>query len=122
MEPIVIPDAELRLMEWIWKQPGLRAVDLCRLAKEAYGWTRNTTYTLLSRLIEKGVLERVEPGYGCRPLVSREEVSRSQTHALIDRLYHGSRKLFLTSFLQQERLSEEELTALQQLIDHTKGE
>ncbi len=122
MEPITIPDAELRLMEWIWNQPGLRAVDLCRLAKETYGWSRNTTYTLLSRLIDKGVLERTEPGYGCRPLVSREEVSRSQTHALIDRLYHGSRKLFLASFLQQETLSPEELNELQQLIDSTKGE
>lgn len=40
MEPITIPDAELRLMEWIWNQPGLRAVDLCRLAKETYGWSR----------------------------------------------------------------------------------
>ena len=110
-------DSEFRLMELIWAEDGLTAKALSLRAGEAIGWNKNTTYTVLKKLVEKGAVERVEPGFRCKALISRDEVAREETAGLIDKLFSGSRKAFFAAFLEQEKLSGAELDELRAMID-----
>lgn len=110
-------DSELRLMELLWEKEPVSAVELSRVAAQRLGWNKNTTYTVLKKLVAKDAVERQEPGFVCKSLVKREEVAKNETRSLIDKLFHGSRKAFLASFLEDEPLSREELEQLRQLID-----
>ena len=94
MKQTKISDAELVLMEHIWEKEGIRAAQLVQLEKEEMGWSRNTTYTLLTRMVEKGIIRREDPGFCCMALVSKEQVRVGHTRTLIDKLYEGSRQMF----------------------------
>ncbi|MBQ7871440.1 MAG: BlaI/MecI/CopY family transcriptional regulator [Oscillospiraceae bacterium] len=110
-------DSELRLMELLWAREPVSAKALTLAAAEALGWNKNTTYTVLKKLVDKGVVRRDEPNFICTSLVKRPEVQRAETRSLIDKLYHGSRKAFFAAFLEDEALSAEELAELRDLID-----
>ena len=69
MKQIRISDAELVLMEHIWEKEGIRAAQLVQLEKAQMGWSRNTTYTLLTRMVEKEIIRREDPGFCCTALV-----------------------------------------------------
>ena len=52
-------------MEHIWEKEGIRAAQLVQLEKAQMGWSRNTTYTLLTRMVEKEIIRREDPGFCC---------------------------------------------------------
>lgn len=110
-------DSELRLMELLWAREPVSAKELALVAAEALCWNKNTTYTVLKKLVAKGVVRREEPNFMCTALVKRPEVQRAETKSLIDKLYHGSRRAFFAAFLEDEALSEQELAELRDLID-----
>lgn len=80
------------------------------------GWNKNTTYTVIKKCIEKGAVERGDPGFFCIPLVSRDEVARSETEQLIDKMFGGSSELFFSSFLKNQGISEEDAARLAKMI------
>ena len=109
-------DAELRLMESIWEHEPISAKEISLIAAEKFNWNKNTTYTVIKRLIEKGSLRRDEPGFVCSSLVRRDEVQKAETKTLIERLFGGSKKAFFAAFAD-ENLSPDEVAALKALID-----
>ena len=112
-------DAELRLMEIVWELEPISAKEISLIAARKFGWNKNTTYTVIKRLIEKEVLRRDEPGFICASLISRDEVQKRETKTLIDKLFGGSKKAFFAAFAD-EQLSPDEVEALKALIE--KGE
>ena len=58
---------ELNVMELLWSNKSLAAKDIASIIKEYIGWEKNTTYTVIKRLIDKGVVKRQDPGYICIP-------------------------------------------------------
>lgn len=117
MEKIKISDAEFPLMEYIWENQPLSASALADFALGAFGWKKNTTYTVLKRLNLRGAIERSEPGFIVRAIVTREDAQRTETDELIQKAYRGSAKLFLASFLSREDISGEELQFLKGAVD-----
>jgi len=113
---IILFDSELRLMEIIWSKAPVSAKVLSLIAAEEIGWNKNTTYTVLKKLVEKKAVERTEPNFICKPLITREQIQSEETRKLLDKLYDGSLKTFFASFLQREKLSEEELDELKKII------
>ncbi len=116
MKRIILFDSELRLMEIIWSKAPVSAKVLSLIAAEEIGWNKNTTYTVLKKLVEKKAVERTEPNFICKPLITREQIQSEETRKLLDKLYDGSLKTFFASFLQREKLSEEELDELKKII------
>ena len=110
-------DSELRLMDLIWDRNGRTAKELSLLALDRFGWNKNTTYTVLKKLVAKGAVERLEPGFRCMALISRGEVAKEETAGLIEKLYGGSKKAFFAAFLQEEALSSAELAELRAMIE-----
>jgi predicted transcriptional regulator len=103
-------------MEIIWSKSPVSAKKICLIAAEEIGWNKNTTYTVLKKLVEKKAVQRTNPNFLCEPLITREEVQSVETRKLLDKLYDGSLKTFFASFLQREKLSEEEVEELKKII------
>ena len=114
--------AEFPLMEYIWENAPISAAKLAIYAEEAFGWKKNTTYTVVKRLVERGALSRSEYGWVVQPLITREEVEHAETQDLITRIFRGSQKNFLLSFLKREEISSEELDELKRLIAEKENE
>lgn len=120
MKSIKISDAELKVMKYIWEQEGIKASNLVKLIKADLGWSRTTTYTQINRLIDKGAIKKDASEFSCYSLVSKQLIQLEETQHLIDKLYKGSRKLFLSAFLEQEKLTDEELNEIRQMIEKRK--
>ena len=76
----------------------------------------NTTYTLIKRCIKKGAVERREPNFLCRPLVSREAVQAAETDELVGKLFDGSVDKLFAALVGRRRLSAEQLERLREIV------
>lgn len=113
-------DSELRVMEPLWADGPLSAGELAKRLAASCGWNRNTTYTVIKKLVDKGAVRRSEPGFLCTPLISREDVQRLETDSLITRLFGGSKTQFLSAFLSEEQLTQSEAQQLRAIIETWK--
>lgn len=113
-------DSELKVMEVLWEQGKKPARDIVDVLAARIGWNKNTTYTVIKKCIEKGAIEREEPGFLCRALVTKDEVAQSETEQLIDKMFGGSSELFFSSFLRNQGISKEEAERLFKMIQETK--
>ncbi len=117
MEQIKLFDSEIKVMELLWDKGPVTAKEISILAGETTGWNKNTTYTILKKLVEKGAIRREEPNFMCFPVISREQVQLAETSTLINKLYKGSKKLFFSSFIGKEKLTREEIEELKRIIE-----
>ena len=113
-------DSELKVMEVLWEQGPKTAKEVVDVLSARIGWNKNTTYTVIKKCIEKGAIERGEPGFLCTPLVTKDEVARSETEQLIDKMFGGSSELFFSSFLKNQGLSEADAVRLARMIEEAK--
>ena len=113
-------DSELKVMEVLWEQGSKAARDIVDVLSERIGWNKNTTYTVIRKCIEKGAIEREEPGFLCKALVTKDEVAQSETEQLIDKMFGGSSELFFSSFLKNQGISEEDAARLSRMIKEAK--
>ena len=113
-------DSELKVMEPLWEDGPQSAGELAKRLAASCGWNRNTTYTVIKKLVDKGAVARSDPGFLCTPLVSREEVQRQETDSLISRLFGGSKTQFLSAFLSEKDLTPAEADQLRKLIENWK--
>lgn len=106
----------------IWDEGSIRAIDLANWATETLGWKKNSTYSILKKLLEKGAVRRDEPGFVLTPLVSRDQIAREKTTRMVDKMYNGSMKLFLTGLLGGGKMDEKTLAELSELLEKADGE
>ena len=112
-----INESELKIMNVLWDKGELPAGDLVAEMKEITGWNKNTTYTIVKRLIDKGAIERIEPKFICRPLVEREKVQQVEAEELVDRLFEGSVSSLFSTFFKNEKLDKNQMDEIKKLID-----
>ncbi|MDF2544288.1 MAG: putative transcriptional regulator [Herbinix sp.] len=110
-------DSELKVMDIIWEREPITAKEISQILMSSIGWNKNTTYTIIKKLIDKQIVERKEPNFVCISLIKKTEIQRAETNTLIDKLYNGSKKMFFAAFLQNEKLTKEEMDELKRLID-----
>jgi predicted transcriptional regulator len=110
-------DSEWKLMEVLWASEPVTAKQLSVLAFEQIGWNKNTTYTVIKKLIEKDAISRTEPNFTCKSLLRKEDAVKAETSSFIDRVFKGSKKAFFASFLEDEDLSEAEIAVLKDMIE-----
>ena len=112
-----ISDSELELMKIIWQKGGkaLLAEIMEQLSQKGNSWQNNTVITLLSRLVDKGLLKTSKIGRKneYKAIISEEEYQTEQTKTLLDKLYEGKAKGLLMTLLQSDMLTEEDRQELQ---------
>lgn len=116
METVKLFDSELKIMEIVWNKEPVSAKEITLIAADTIGWNKNTTYTIIKKLIEKNAIERTEPNFICTSLIKKEDVRNSETRSLIDKLYNGSKKAFFAAFLE-DGVTDDELEELKKLIE-----
>lgn len=112
--------SELKVMEVLWEQGPLRAGQMAKILKEKTGWNRNTTYTIIKKCIEKGAICRSDPGFLCTPSLSKSQVQLQEADDLIGRLFDGRPELLFSAFLQEDRLSPQEIERLKAMVEDLK--
>lgn len=113
-----IHESEYRFCLILWEHEPLTAVELVRLCQEKLGWKRTTTYTVIKRLGERGVL-RNEGGI-ISSLVSKEEAQAGEIDELVEKKFEGSLPAFVAAFTRHQTLSEKELDQVQNMIDRIR--
>jgi predicted transcriptional regulator len=102
-------------MNVIWDCEPVGSTELVRICEEKIGWKKSTTYTMLRKLAKRGLLENKNTVV--RTLVKREQVRRSETELLLNKMFDGCAPLFIASFLQGRTLSEAEAGEIRRMID-----
>lgn len=121
METPKIHESEYRFCLVMWEHAPVSAAELARLCRDELGWQRTTTYTVIKRLGDRGVL-RCEGGT-VTPLVTREEVQAWEADDLVEKKFAGSLPAFVAAFTRRREVSEAELDEMQRMIDRIrKGE
>jgi len=118
MEIPKIPEGEYRFCLILWEHEPVTAVELVKLCQSQLGWKRTTTYTVIKRLEERGVL-RNENGV-VTSLVSKEDVQASEIDDLVEKKFEGSLPAFLAAFTKRQELSERDLDEVQRMIDRIR--
>ncbi len=121
MEIPKIPEGEYRFCLILWEHEPVTAAELVKLSQAQLGWKRTTTYTVIKRLEERGVL-RNESGV-VTSLISKEEVQANEIDELVEKKFEGSLPAFVAAFTKRKELSEQDLDEVQRMIDRIrKGE
>ncbi|WP_048151022.1 BlaI/MecI/CopY family transcriptional regulator [Methanolacinia paynteri] len=110
-------DSELRVMDVLWKEGETTAKEIAVILNEQVGWSKTTTYTVVKKCLEKGAIERRDPNFVCRPLITREDVQEFETNELINRMYDGAADQLVASILENKNLSGPEIERLKQIVN-----
>lgn len=113
-----IPESEYRFCLIMWEQEPVAATEMVKLCQEQLGWKRTTTYTVIKRLGERGVL-KLENGI-VTSLVSKEEAEASEIEDLVEKKFGGSLPAFVAAFTKHQNVSENDLDELQRMIDRIR--
>ncbi|MDF2510640.1 MAG: putative transcriptional regulator [Herbinix sp.] len=116
MDTVKLFDSELKIMDIVWDNEPVSAKDITLMAAKTIGWNKNTTYTIIKKLIDKNAIVRTEPNFICTSLVKKEVVQKAETQNLIDKLYNGSKKAFFAAFME-DNISDDDLEVLKKLIE-----
>ena len=119
-----VSDSELELMTIVWANEGtaLYAHIMEELAKSGRTWQKNTIITLLSRLVEKGLLKTKKLGRRNEytAVVSEGDYQAAQTQTLLNKLYEGSAKGLVSTLIQRDLISPAEYEELKQFWEEGK--
>ncbi|HWQ76541.1 MAG TPA: BlaI/MecI/CopY family transcriptional regulator [Syntrophomonas sp.] len=120
MDDIKLFAAEYKFMCVIWEHEPVNSTELVKLARDQLGWKKSTTYTMLRKLAERGMVQNENATVTAR--VPKHKVQERESREFLDRLYNGSLKMFLVSFLDHDEISAEEAAELKKIIDEkTRG-
>lgn len=115
-------DSELKVMGVLWDEGEATAKHISTVMTERYGWNINTTYSLLKRCIKKGAVERREPHFLCRALVTREEVRKKETASFLAKFFDSSEDKLFAALLGGRNLSGEQVAQLKEMIAEMERE
>ena len=109
-------------MEILWEKSPQTASAVSKALQGSTGWAENTVRTLLTRLLEKGALEIVDPDVQPKkyaPAIKREICVQAESASFLDRIFQGAAKPLLVHFTRNASLTAEEAHELQRLLDES---
>ena len=113
-----IPEGEYRFCLIMWAHEPVSSLELVKLCQEELGWKRTTTYTVIKRLGERGVL-KLENGV-VTSLISREEAEAAEIETLVESKFGGSLPAFVAAFTKHQDLSDADMDEIQRMIDRIR--
>jgi len=114
-----ISEAEYQVMKIIWQKSPISTNEVVEKLEKMTAWKPKTIQTLLSRLVKKGALEYVKQGrvFVYTPLIQEREILENENTSFIERFYDGMANSMVVNLLEQDKLSEEDMNELKQLLD-----
>ena len=121
METPKIFESEYRFCCILWEHEPVKSSELVNLCREQLGWKPTTTYTVIKRLSERGVLKNENTVV--TSLVTKDAVQEAEISEMVEKTFDGSLPAFVAAFTRHQRLSDKEIDEIQHMIDrYRKGE
>lgn len=118
METPKIFEKEYKFCLILWEHEPIRSGDLAKLCEEQLGWKTTTTYTVIKRLSDRGVLKN--ENMTVTSLISKDEVQASEIDEFVEEKFEGSLPAFFAAFTKRQKISERELDEIQEMIDRAR--
>ena len=118
MEIPKIHEGEYRFCLIMWEHEPVAAAQIAKLCQEQLGWKRTTTYTIIKRLGERGILSN-DSGI-VTSLVSKDDAQAYEIDELVEKKFEGSLPAFIAAFTKRQDLSGDELDEVQRMIDRIR--
>ena len=109
-----------RFADIVWEHEPIASGELTKICDKELNWKRPTTYTVLRKLCEKGLLQNKDGIVSS--LISREEFYSVKSELIIEDSYQGSLPAFVASFISRNKISSAEADEIQKMIDAFKKE
>ena len=113
-----IHESEYRFCLIMWEHQPVTAAQLVKLCQEKLEWKRTTTYTVIKRLGDRGVL-KLENGI-VTALISKEEAEAAEIETMVESKFGGSLPAFVAAFTRRQDLTDSDLDEVQKMIDRIR--
>ena len=114
-------ESEYRFCLILWEHEPVAGRELVRLCREQLGWKQSTTYTVIKRLSERGIVKNEQSVV--TSLVTKEQVQAAEIDELVEKTFEGSLPAFVAAFTKHRKMTMAEIDAVQAMIDqYRKGE
>ena len=108
-------ESEYRFCLILWDHEPIKSTDLAKLCKEKLDWSKTTTYTVIKRLSERGVIKNENAIV--TSIVSKEQAQQSELEELMDKKFEGSLPAFIAAFGRRQELSDAEIEEIRKIIE-----
>lgn len=108
-------ESEYRFCLILWENEPISSRELSELCKEKLGWSKTTTYTVIKRLSERGVVKNENTVV--TSLVSKDEAQVSEIDEIVEKKFEGSIPAFIAAFARSRKLSDKEIDEIRQIIE-----
>ena len=108
-------ESEYRFCLILWENEPIKSTELAKLCKEKLGWSKTTTYTVIKRLSERGVIKNENTIV--TSIVSKEEAQLSELDEMVDKKFEGSLPAFIAAFGRRQSLSDAEIEEIRRIIE-----
>ena len=122
MGEIHLSDAEWEIMNCLWNKPNQKISEIVIALSEKKAWDKHTVITLLNRMEKKGAVsfERNGRAKEYYPLISQKETVKQETEQFFERVWQGSLRLMVNSFLSSKAVKKEDLDELYRMLDEAR--
>ena len=107
-------ESEYRFCLILWQNEPIKSTELAKLCKDKLGWSKTTTYTVIKRLCERGVIQNENTIV--TSIVSKEEAQLSELDEMVDKKFEGSLPAFIAAFGRRQSLSDAEIEEIRRII------
>ena len=114
----LLAPSEWRVMECLWTGPKT-LMELVRALKDSAGWAKSTVTTMVRRMEEKGLIDHETSGRAkvFRAVLAREDAAAAETDSLLERAFHGSVGLLVSSLVDRSSLTKADIDELYAILD-----
>lgn len=120
METPKIFESEYRFCLILWEHEPIKSRELVELCREQLGWKNSTTYTVIKRLAQRGVLKNENTVV--TSLVSKDQVQAAEIDELVEKKFDGSLPAFVAAFTRHKKMTQREIDQVQEMIDQFRRE
>ncbi len=120
MEEIRLGLVESHFADIVWKNEPIHSRELIKICEKELNWKRTTTYTVLKKLCNRGILQ-IQEGT-ITSLISKAEFYAIQSEKFVDETFNGSFPAFFNAFSSRKKLTSEEIAQVREMIDSFEAE
>lgn len=118
----MIFESELKVLEVLWNEGDTTAKDLAIKLKASTDWSKTTTYTVIKKCIDKGLIERLGTNFMCRATITKEEAQKQESEILANKMFGGSSNLLIASLLGGSKITTSQVDKLRNVVQQFTAE
>jgi len=118
----MIFESELKVLEVLWSEGDTTAKDLAIKLNKSTAWSKTTTYTVIKKCVDKGLIERLGTNFTCRAAITKEEARKQESEILVDKMFDGSSNLLVASLLGGSTITTSQVEKLRNMVQEFAAE